>query len=353
VTVMSLPRPAKFAAAIALLSACAASLYLYYRDEGSASAQTTTDAYIATESTFVAPKVAGSIASVLIEDNEMVRKGQLLAVIDDRDFVVAVASAKADVDNAQSDVARLQASEVQQHSLIQQTSAAILGDIASVNFAAANSRRYANLAKDGSGTIQEQQQAESTLQIASARQAQDTAARNAAQHHLNVLVAQEKQAVATVAKAQAALQAAELNLSYTKITAPIDGVVGQRTLRTGAYVHVGAPLLAVVPLQQAYVEANYRETQLQHVRAGQAVTIRIDMLSGTIIRGHVNSLAPASGIAFSPIAPDNATGNFTKVVQRLPVKITIDPDQPAARRLRVGMSVVPTVHIDSAGSAPS
>jgi len=142
-----------------------------------------------------------------------------------------------------------------------------------------------------------------------------------------------------------------LNLSYTRIVAPIDGIVGQRTVRTGAYVHVGAPLLAVVPLQQAYVEANFRETQLRHVQPGQAVTIKIDMLSGTVIHGHVNSLAPASGIAFSPIAPDNATGNFTKVVQRLPVKISIDPGQPAASRLRVGMSVVPTVHIDSASAA--
>jgi membrane fusion protein, multidrug efflux system len=349
---MPLPRPAKIAIAIALISACAASLYLYNRDEGRASEQTTTDAYIATDSTFVAPKVAGNIMDVLVDDNETVRKGQLLAVIDDRDFVVAVVSAKADVENAQADVARLEASAVQQHSLIQQANAAILGDTASVDFAAANSKRYLNLAKDGSGTIQEQQQAQSTLQIANARHAQDTASRDAAQHQLAVLLAQKQQATATVAKAKAALQAAELNLSYTRIVAPIDGTVGQRTLRSGAYVHVGAPLLAVVPLQQAYVEANFRETQLQHVRPGQPVTIRIDMLSGAIIHGHVNSLAPASGIAFSPIAPDNATGNFTKVVQRLPVKITIDPNQPAADRLRVGMSVVPTVRIDSERTAP-
>ncbi|MFM0395852.1 HlyD family secretion protein [Paraburkholderia phytofirmans] len=349
---MPLPRPAKIAVAIALISASAASLYLYNRDEGRASEQTTTDAYIATDSTFVAPKVAGNILEVMVDDNETVHKGQLLAVIDDRDFVVAVASAKADVENAEADVARLQASAVQQHSLIQQANAAILGDTASVNFAAANSKRYLNLAKDGSGTIQEQQQAESTLQIANARHAQDTASRDAAQHQLDVLLAQQKQATATVAKAKATLQAAELNLSYTRIVAPIDGMVGQRTLRTGAYVHVGTPLLAVVPLKQAYVEANFRETQLQHVRPGQPVTIRIDMLSGAIIHGHIDSLAPASGIAFSPIAPDNATGNFTKVVQRLPVKITIDPNQPAADRLRVGMSVVPTVHIDSARTAP-
>ncbi|BCZ85421.1 secretion protein (plasmid) [Paraburkholderia terrae] len=350
---MSLPRPAKVAIAIVLVSACAASLYLYDHDEGRSPEQTTTDAYIVTDSTFVAPKVAGNISDVLVEDNAIVQKGQLLAVIDDRDFAVALDSAKADVVNAQADVARLEASTIQQQSLIQQASAAIVGDVASVNFAAANSRRYLNLAKDGSGTIQEQQQAESALQIANARQSQDIAARDAAQHQLNVLLAQTKQAAASVAKAEAALHAAELNLSYTRIVAPIDGTVGQRTVRTGAYVHVGTPLLAVVPLQEAYVEANFRETQLQHVKPGQAVTIRIDMLSGTIIHGHVNSLAPASGIAFSPIAPDNATGNFTKVVQRLPVKITIDPDQPAASRLRVGISVVPTVHTDTARSAPT
>jgi membrane fusion protein (multidrug efflux system) len=344
---MSLPRPAKIAIVIVLISGAAAGAYLSLRDEGSAAKQTTTDAYVTADSTFVAPKIAGNIAQVLVDDNQPVKKGDLLATIDDRDFVVAVASARADVENAQADVQRLQASIVQQTSIIAQATAAIAGDNASVTFAQSNSRRYANLSLDGSGTVQEQQQADSQLRIALAGRDQHIAARDAAHHQTAVLLAQEKQAEASVDKAQAALDAANLNLSYTKIMAPIDGLVGQRAVRVGAYVHVGSPLLAVVPLQQAYVEANFRETQIAKMRPGQAVTIKVDMFSGMTLRGHVNSVAPASGIAFSPIAPDNATGNFTKVVQRLPVKITIDADQPSARRLRVGMSVVPTVDVAS------
>lgn len=347
---MSLPRPAKIAILIVLAGGVSAGAYLYLRDEGCATKQSTTDAYVTTDSTFVAPKIAGNISQVLVDDNQPVKKGDLLAVIDDRDFVVAVESAKADVENAGADVQRLLASLVQQNSVIAQANAAITADSASVTFAQANSKRYANLSADGSGTVQEQQQADAQLRIAAANREQHTAARDAAMHQTAVLLAQEKQAEAAVDKAKATLSAAQLNLSYTKITAPIDGTIGQRTLRVGAYVHIGTPLLAVVPLQQAYVEANFRETQLARVRPGQAVTIKVDMLSGMTLRGHVDSVAPASGIAFSPIAPDNATGNFTKVVQRLPVKITIDPDQPAANQLRVGMSVVPTVDVASTRS---
>ncbi|SDE02716.1 membrane fusion protein, multidrug efflux system [Cupriavidus sp. YR651] len=345
---MSLPRPAKIAISVVTACLAAASTYLFLREEGHASTQTTTDAYVTTDSTFVAPKIAGHIAKVLVDDNEAVKAGQLLAVIDDRDFVVAVASATADVENARADVARLQASLVQQNSVIQQANAAIAADNAAITFAEADSRRYSNLAVDGSGTIQEQQHAQSQLQVAMARRLEHSAARDVAQHQIGVLRAQEKQAEASVSKVTANLEAAELNLSYTRITAPIDGTVGQRTVRTGAYVHVGTPLLALVPLDAVYVEANFRETQLERVRPGQGVTIKVDMLSGVVLHGRVNSVAPASGVALSPIAPDNATGNFTKVVQRLPVKITIDPGQSAARFLRVGMSVVPTVHVITA-----
>jgi len=344
---MTLPRPAKIAASVVISCAIGATAYLYFRDAGRASTQTTTDAYIRADTTFVAPRVAGQIAQVLVEDNQTVRQGQLLAVIDDRDFVVAVASATADVDNARADILRLKASLQQQGSTIKQSIATISADDAAINFAEADAKRYANLAQDGSGTVQERQQSQSQLQVAIARRTEHTAARDAARHQIGVLEAQEKQAEARLEKAVAALAAAKLNLSYTKITAPIDGTVGQRTLRVGGYVHIGAPLLAVVPLGQAYIEANFRETQLERVRPGQVVTITVDMLPGLELRGHVESVAPASGIAFSPIAPDNATGNFTKVVQRLPVKINIDSGQDAARSLRIGMSVVPTVHVKS------
>lgn len=340
-----LPRPAKIAVWAVLGCALAATAYLYFRDEGRASAQTTTDAYVRADSTFVAPRIAGQIAQVLVEDNQMVKRGQLLATIDDRDFLVAVASATADVNNARADLLRLKAAQLQQVSVIRQGDAAIAADNASITFAEAEARRYADLAVDGSGTVQERQQSQSQLQVAVARRAEHASARDAARHQAGVLQAQQKQAEASLEKAMAALDAARLNLSYTRITAPIGGIVGHRTLRVGAYVNVGAPLLAVVPLKDAYIEANFRETQLRRVRPGQAVTIAVDMLPGIELRGHVESVAPASGIAFSPIAPDNATGNFTKVVQRVPVKIRIDSGQAAASDLRIGMSVVPTVHV--------
>ncbi|GJG95068.1 HlyD family secretion protein [Cupriavidus pauculus] len=340
-----LPRPAKIAVWAVLGCALAATAYLYFRDEGRGATQSTTDAYVRADSTFVAPRIAGQIAQVLVEDNQIVKQGQLLATIDDRDFVVAVASATADVNNARADLLRLKAAQQQQVSVIRQGDAAISADNASITFAEADARRYANLAVDGSGTVQERQQSQSQLQVAVARRTEHASARDAAQHQAGVLQAQQKQAEASLEKAMAALDAARLNLSYTRITAPIGGMVGHRTLRVGAYVNVGAPLLAVVPLKDAYIEANFRETQLRRVRAGQAVTIAVDMLPGIELRGHVESVAPASGIAFSPIAPDNATGNFTKVVQRVPVKIRIDSGQAAARDLRIGMSVVPTVHV--------
>lgn len=342
---MSLPHPAKIAIATMLVAAFGSAIYLYTRNEGHGPEQTTTDAYVITDSTFVASKVAGNILEAHVEDNQYVRKGQLLATIDDRDFVVAVESAKADLANAQAEFARLNARIQQQGSAVKQAAAGITADSAATVFAQANLERYSDLSTDGSATMQEKQQADSQLRIAQARGIQSSAARDSAQQQIAVLEAEKQQAQAHIAKAQAALHLGELNLSYTKVVAPIDGMVGQRKMRVGAYVHVGAPLLAVVPLQQAYVEANFRETQLERIRPGQPVTIKVDMLPGTVLKGHVESISPASGVAFSAIAPDNATGNFTKVVQRLPVKITLDPGQAATTALRVGMSVIPTVHV--------
>jgi membrane fusion protein (multidrug efflux system) len=149
-----------------------------------------------------------------------------------------------------------------------------------------------------------------------------------------------------LAHSEAELEQAKLNLSYTEIHAPIDGKVGRRSVRVGAYVTVGEPLLAIVPLSEAYVVANFQENQLTHMRPGQTVRIKVDTLPGVVIHGHVDSLAPATGLSFAPIAPDNATGNFTKIVQRVPVKITIDHGQQAASALSVGLSVEAKVAVD-------
>ena len=343
---MSLPNTAKITVAVLLAAVLAGSAYSFSYGEGHGARQSTDDAYVTADFTLVAPKVAGNVLEVLVEDHQAVKKGQLLARIDDRDYVVAVDMAKADLAQAEADLARLRATVAQQGSAIERAGAAVAADEATLKFARANEARYRDLSSDGSATLQDRQQAESQAQAAAAQHKADTAALMGARQQTAILRAQVEQGEAQVARSKAALEAAELHLSYTRIIAPIDGVVGQRSVRVGAYAQVGAAMLAIVPLQSAYVEANFRETQLARMRVGQRVDIAVDMLPGTTLHGHVASLAPASSVSFSPIAPDNATGNFTKVVQRLPVKIVIDPGQDAARRLKVGMSVTPTVALE-------
>lgn len=344
---MSLPRKYKVACAMLFATAVFGGLYVFNRHESRSATQSTDDAYVRADYSMVAPQVAGVLADVLVEDNEIVRRGQLLAVIDDRDYRVAVAAATARLAEAKAAAAALEASITQQGSLISQAQAAMNADEANVSLARANQTRYRNLSSDGSGTIQEREQADAQLRIHEASQRRDAAALQATQQQLAILRANFKKALAEVDGASAALNAADLKLSYTRIVAPIDGTVGQRELRVGNFVTPGQPLVALVPMDRLYVEAKFRETQLQYIRDGQAVSILVDTLPGVELKGHVQSVAPATGVTFASLAPDNATGNFTKVVQRLSVKVSVDQGQPQAQRLRVGMSVRPTVRIKS------
>ena len=301
--------------------------------------ETTNDAYVTADFTLVAPRVAGQLSEVLVEDNQQVKAGQLMVRIDDRDFKAALMSAEANVTAEKASVANYEAEIARQPSLVDQARATLKSDGASIEFARANASRYQNLSEAGAGTTQEQQHASSTLAEQLAQQAHDRAALTSTEQNLNVLNTQRAKAAGALARAEAALEQAKLNLSYTEIHAPVDGKVGRRSARVGAFVTTGAPLLAIVPLSQAYVVANFQENQLTNMRPGQAVRIKVDTFPGVVIRGHVDSLAPATGLSFAPIEPDNATGNFTKVVQRVPVKITIDRGQQATSRLSVGLSV--------------
>ncbi|RKF48580.1 HlyD family secretion protein [Paraburkholderia fungorum] len=301
--------------------------------------ETTNDAYVTADFTLVAPRVAGQLAEVLVEDNQQVKAGQLLMRIDDRDFRAALMSAQADVAAATASVANYDAEIARQPALVDQARATLRSDEATLQFARANALRYQNLSEAGAGTAQEQQHATSALAEQVAQQSRNQAVLVATEQNLAVLLTQRDKAAGALAHAGAALEQAKLNLSYTEIRAPIDGKVGRRSARVGAFVTPGAPLLAIVPLSQAYVVANFQENQLARMRPGDAVRIKVDSLSGETIRGHVDSLAPATGLSFAPIAPDNATGNFTKVVQRVPVKITIDRGQQATSALSVGLSV--------------
>ena len=340
---MALPKKAKITSAVLLLAVAIGCVLYLNRPESSASSQSTKDAYVQADFTFVAPQIAGKVDQVFVEENQQVKAGDLLATIDDRDFVVAVDAAKAQVSGANASVASLEARLAQQQNAIHQAQAAVAMDKAELVLARANHERYRNLAADGSGTVQAMQQDQSQLNIRLASQEKNQAGLKAAQQQVAILQAELEKAKAALPQAQAAQAAAELKLSYTRITAPVDGTVGQKSVRVGAFVNTGTPLLAIVPLDAVYIQANYRETQLAHIQIGQTVDIKVDALPGATLKGTVESLGPASGVSYSAIAPHNATGNFTKIVQRLPLRIRVDSGQPEANKLRVGMSVVPTI----------
>lgn len=301
--------------------------------------QSTNDAFISADYTLVAPKVSGFISEVLVEDNQRVTAGQLLARIDDRDYRTALEGARAAVASAEAQRANAQATLDRQQSLIVQAAAAVEADQAEMVYARQELERYQHLVGRGAGTLQSSQLAQSRYDIQRARQGEHSAGLVAARQQVDILTAQRDAALAALEGAQAAQARAELDLSHTELRAPMAGMVGHRGVRVGAFVSPGDRLLAVVPLADAYVVANFQETQLTRVRPGQLVNVTVDTFPGETLRGHVQSLAPATGVTFAAIAPDNATGNFTKVVQRIPVKIMLDADQPLIGHLRVGMSV--------------
>ncbi len=308
---------------------------------------TTNDAVVAADSTLVAPRISGTIQDVLVEDNQSVKAGQLLAKIDDRDYVNAVQTAQASLETAQAKMQNLEAQLAKQVPTITQARAIVEADAAALVYARKTAERYKQLSASGSTSLDLRDDSDANYRQKLASQQSDMAAVQAAEKQMDVLKAQQAEAKAAIDSAQTALQQAKLNLSYTEIKAPIDGIVGVRSVRVGAYVSAGTRILAVVPVDKAYVVANYLETQLAHVQPHQSVTLKVDALPGITFKGTVDSIAPATGVTFSPITPDNATGNYTKVTQRLEVKILLDSNQQDLSHLRVGMSVVPTIDIRS------
>jgi membrane fusion protein, multidrug efflux system len=304
--------------------------------------ETTDDAYVKADSTIISPKVSGYIAQVLVGDNQPVKAGHLLARIDDRDFKAALDQADADVAAYEAAVRNLDAQIALQQPIIEQGTADVAAAEANLKFAGEEQARYDGLMKTGSGTVQRAQQTDAALRAGNAQLQHSKSGLLAAERKVEVLTTERAKAVAQLDRARAVEQQAALNLSYTQITAPVDGTVGARSLRVGQYVQAGTQLMAIVPLDAVYVVANFKETQLTHVRNGQPVELEIDSFRGTKLRGHVDSLSPASGLEFALLPPDNATGNFTKIVQRVPVKIVLD-DHSLTGLLRPGMSAEPTI----------
>lgn len=329
-----------YAAGVAGLAVLAgAADYGFYYFETGRYVEGTDDAYLKADYTTIAPKVSGYIGQVLVDDNQPVKAGQVLARIDDRDLKTALDQAKADLDAANAAIGNIDAQIEMQQALVAQAGADIGATAAGLNFAQQDDKRYKELVASGAATVQRVQQAEASLRQQSAQLEHAHAGLAAATQKVAVLKTERVQAETQLERAKAIETQAELNLSYATITAPIDGSVGARSVRVGQFVQAGTQLMAVVPLQSVYVVANFKETQLAHMRDGAAATVEVDSFPGAVIHGHVDSLSPASGLEFALLPPDNATGNFTKIVQRIPVKIVLDKGDPLVGRLRPGMSV--------------
>jgi membrane fusion protein, multidrug efflux system len=299
----------------------------------------TDDAYIQADSTLVAPKISGYVAVLLVDDNQTVHAGQVLARIDDRDFRAALDEATANVAAATASIANLDAQIAAQGSAIKEADAAVAAASAALSLAQRNDARRREMARVGYGTEEQADNASTEAKEKLAALQRLQAAADGARQQLAVLNTQRQLAQAQLARTEAVQRQASLNLSYTEIVAPVDGTVGARTVRQGQYVQAGTQLMALVPLPQTYVVANFKETQLTHIQPGQTARIAVDSFPGDDLEGHVESLAPASGLEFALLPPDNATGNFTKIVQRVPVKIVLAPDKALLGKLRPGTSV--------------
>ncbi|ABQ33837.1 HlyD family secretion protein [Bradyrhizobium sp. BTAi1] len=314
---------------------------------GTATTQTTNDAYVRADLTQLSSRVAGEVLKVAVSDFQRVKAGDLLIQIDPADYEAQVSQAEATVEAAQAALDNLSNQIELQYATIAQAEAQQVSAGAAEVQARQEEERQQSLSQSEAGTRQRLEQATAAYAKAQADVRASRAVIAAQRHQLEVLTGTKKQRGADLAGAKAALAAARLKLGYTRITAPFDGVVGQRQVQAGDYVNVGSSLIAVVPLPQVFIVANYKETQLTHVAPGQPVDITVDTFPGEQMHGRVERIAPASGSQFALLPPDNATGNFTKVVQRIPVRIALDPNQPLLARLLPGMSVV--THIHTAG----
>lgn len=305
--------------------------------------ESTDDAYVGGNVTVMAPRVGGYVAAVAVHDNQFVKAGQVLVQLDSRDYDAHLAQADADVGSARAAVNELQAKRALQLAVIDAQAADARSAGAEYARSAKDQARYRALVADQAVSDQLVERANADLLKARAAVEGNRATLVAAQRQLAVLDAQIADAVAHVATAEAARRVAALNLEYTTLRAPVDGYVGNRTARVGLLADAGAALMTIVPAQGLWVDANFKEDQLKHMRVGDAATVSFDAASGTL-HGVVESLAPATVATFSVLPAENSTGNFTKIVQRIPVRIRLDAGDSLQRALRPGLSA--TVDVD-------
>jgi membrane fusion protein, multidrug efflux system len=309
------------------------------RWEGGAGWQRTTDAYLQSDLTPISAKVSGYVRELPIQDYEHVRAGQVLAQLVDDDYRAAVAQAEAGVATAVSQAQALRAQRELQLANVEAARAVVASTTASSDQNGRDLARQRRLLETGSSSVEASEKLTTTHAQLEAQLMQTRAQAVAAVRQLGVLEAQIAQSEATIAAQRAALDTARINLGYTTITATQDGVIGQRQVKPGQLVGVGSQITTLTPLPKVWVIANFKETQLTHMAVGQKAEVTVDTFPGHTLRGHVQAFAPASGAEFALLPPDNATGNFTKVVQRIAVKIVIDDADGLADRLVPGMSV--------------
>jgi membrane fusion protein, multidrug efflux system len=307
----------------------------------------TDDASLQADTVSVVPKVAAYVTALHVTDNSAFTAGELLVELDPRDFVAAVHIAAANLQSAQAAQTVVEAQLAEQRRIIRSDEADLEGDRGMLTFATEQLDRFSQLAKEGFGTTERAQRAQSDIAQRQAALQRDTATLAAARAQSEVLRSQVEVAAANVAHAQAALGLAKLNLSYTKIYAPTAGTVASRSVQVGNFVQPGQTLFSAVP-NEIYVIANFKETQLTHMRVGQPVTIHVDAFPNRTLHGRIDSFQRGTGSNFALLPPENATGNFVKIVQRVPVKILIDDADGADRDTRLlgpGMSVETTATI--------
>ncbi len=340
-------------ASLALAAALAGGWYGYHWWTVGRFIVWTDDAYVSAKTATLAAKVPGYIQTLNVEDNASVKAGDLIATIDPGDYQLAVDSARDKVATQQATIDRLGRQIAAQQAAVDQAKAQLASAKAGALRAELEFARQDALAAKEWASRQTQEQARANRDQANAAVQSAQAAIDAAVASVEVSKGQQEEARRTLQELETALAKAERDLSFTQIRAPFDGVVGNRAIQVGDYVQPGTRLISLVPLDAVYVDANFKETQLAGLKPGQHVSIAVDALPGAPVDGTVESVAPASGSVFSLLPPDNATGNFTKIVQRLPVRIRVSPEVAREGVLRPGMSVVASVDTRSGAASPA
>jgi membrane fusion protein (multidrug efflux system) len=347
--IAGLKRIAVALAAIAVLAVTGYYGWSWY--ERTRSAQITDDAYVRGEITAISPRVTGYATEVLVDDDMRVNAGQVLVRIDPRDFRMAVEKAQAALDQAKASLSQIAAQRQLENSKIAVAEASLRSAEAQAKNADITLSRATELFQKAAGSQATLDSA--TAAAATARAAVDQARANVSyeREQLVVIDANETAAKAQVASAQANLLSSKFALDDTEIWSPVDGVIANRKTRVGEYVTAGTRMLSVVPSTNLWIEANYRETQLGQMKVGDPVRVNMDTYPGTSLCGYVEAIAPASGSEFALIPPDNATGNFTKIVRRFTVRIRLNAREPNAALARPGMSVETAVAVSGRGNS--